>query len=80
MATLEALRDRLAAEIDGCSARDLAALSRQLVQVTAELEDLAVPEEASVVDQLAVARANRLSGTDAAGATGTDGKRRRRGS
>lgn len=52
-ASLEALRDRLAGAIDDpdCPARDLAALSRQLVMVMAELDALPVPE-GSAVDTL----------------------------
>lgn len=57
---LEALRDRIAAEIEaGVPARDLAALSRQLVQITAELEDLKGPTERSAADELARRRASR---------------------
>lgn len=42
--TLRALRDRLAREIDETrSARDVAALSRQLTEVLAEIDDLAPP-------------------------------------
>lgn len=57
--SLIALRDRLAREIDKCSSpRDLAALSRQLVDV---LERLAAikPPTASKVDELAKKRARR---------------------
>jgi hypothetical protein len=44
LATLRALRDRLAKEIDETrSARDVAALSRQLTEVLAEIEALAPP-------------------------------------
>jgi len=47
--TLEALRDRIARTIDSPKtlARDLAALSRQLVQITAEIDDLRKPAAAS---------------------------------
>ena len=57
---LEALRDRLAAEIDACeSARDLAALSRQYVDVTTRLDDLSADskQEGTVLDELAKRRA-----------------------
>lgn len=45
LATLEALRDRIARAIDSPKtlARDLAALSRQLVQITAEIDELKKP-------------------------------------
>lgn len=61
MATLRALRDRLAAEIDTCPpARDLAALSRQLTLVLAEIGD--VPAEGgSFLDELERRRQDRIS-------------------
>jgi hypothetical protein len=44
--TLRALRDRLARELDlTASARDVAALSRQLTDVLQQIEDLTDPEE-----------------------------------
>lgn len=43
---LRALRDRLADDIDKTrSARDVAALSRQLTEVLEQIDDLAPPEE-----------------------------------
>ncbi len=49
---LEALRDRIAAEVEaGVPARDLAALSRQLRDITAELADLK-PKEVSALDRI----------------------------
>lgn len=57
---LEALRDRLAAEIDACeSARDLAALSRQYVDVATRLDELSADtkQEGTVLDELAKRRA-----------------------
>lgn len=45
-AGLEALRDRLATAIDNCdSGRDLAALSRQFVDVTEKLEQIKPAEK-----------------------------------
>lgn len=46
LATLEALRDRIARSVDSPKtlARDLAALSRQLVQITAEIDELRKPK------------------------------------
>jgi hypothetical protein len=59
-AVLAALRDRLAAEIDdeNTCARDIAALSRQLVDVLARLAVMSTPK-VRTVDQLAKKRANR---------------------
>jgi hypothetical protein len=58
-ATLTSLRDRLAREIDQSDcARDIAALSRQLVDVMARIEAITKPK-VSAVDQLAKKRANR---------------------
>jgi hypothetical protein len=65
-ATLVALRDRLATAIDECEPKDLAALSRQLVAVTAEIDDLAEPEGGTLADQLAARRAARVADADAA--------------
>jgi hypothetical protein len=75
---LLALRDRLAAKADEVelSGTELAAVSRQLVLVTAEIAELTEPEELSVVDQLSAKRAARLAGTDAA--LGPAEKRQRR--
>lgn len=56
--TLRVLRDRIAASIDACeSDRDLAALSRQLTDVLAQIAELA-PEvkEVSPLDELASRR------------------------
>jgi hypothetical protein len=59
LAALTALRDRLARAIDESdSARDIPALSRQLVDVMARIESIAKPK-VSAVDQLAKKRANR---------------------
>jgi hypothetical protein len=45
-ALLVALRDRIAGAIsDGCAARDLASLSRRLLEVSRELADLDVRRE-----------------------------------
>lgn len=56
--TLEALRDRLASAIDkGPEPRDLAALSRRLEVVLAELDGLRVPgRKETVADALAARR------------------------
>lgn len=50
---LEALRDKIAAEIDGdCHPRDLAALSRRLVDIAEQLDAMS-----DAVDDIAVAAA-----------------------
>lgn len=60
LATLRALRDKLAAEIDTCeSGRDLAALSRQLTLVLGEIADLSPTAEVDVVDEIAARRNHR---------------------
>ena len=44
-ATLECLRDELAESIDRCeSGRDMAALSKRLIEVMDELDGIAAPE------------------------------------
>lgn len=61
--TLQALRDKLAHEIDTCgSGRDLAALSRQMTLVLAEIAELAPTDEVDVVDEIAARRNARRSG------------------
>lgn len=58
-AGLEALRDRLAEQIDGCdSARDVAALSARLIEVLSQLDALesAVESERVRVSPLSAAR------------------------
>lgn len=68
LATLTALRDRLAAEVDRCNnGRDLAPLSRQLTLILARIAELAPPTEVSIVDQLAARRAARIADSDAPG-------------
>lgn len=47
IATLVALREKIAVEIDDCtSLRDLASLSKRLMEILCELEDLGVGESA----------------------------------
>ena len=51
---LEALRDKLARSIDACeSGRDIAALSKRLIEVAAELDALPNPNKAKNPVQLA---------------------------
>src|SRR5690606_13284053 len=62
--TLRALRDRRAVAIDGGeSMRDLAALSRELADVVAQIGALDPPEaEVSPADEVAQRRARRRAG------------------
>lgn len=63
-ATLVALRDRLADEVDRCdSARDLPALARQLAAVLEQIDSLPSGVEVSAADEIAQRRAARRSGT-----------------
>jgi hypothetical protein len=71
--SLKALRDRLAAEIDQCrSPRDLAALSRQYIEVLDRLTEVAQPpapaaddsgKPMSIADEIAARRAARQANT-----------------
>lgn len=62
LATLEALRDRLATEIDTCdSKRDVAALSQRLMDVLAQIEMLRKPSEEKVTP---LAEVLRLAGAN----------------
>jgi hypothetical protein len=68
---LEAIRDRLARDLDMAPAAVSAQLAAQLRATSAELDALPAPEETSVLDQIAARRAARraaaLSGDAAAG-------------
>lgn len=61
IAALQALRDRLAQELDGCeSSRDVAALASRLQSVLAELDTIAPPIGAETpLDVLRARRAER---------------------
>lgn len=49
---LEALRDQIAKQIqDGVAARDLASLSKRLVDISVELEELSAQEEDDDIDE-----------------------------
>lgn len=51
---LEALRDRIAADIDaGVAARDLASLSKRLLDISKELDDLAAAEDGDEISEAA---------------------------
>ncbi len=56
---LEAIRDRLAAELEDAEGREVAALARELRATLLELEGLPSKREESPVDDLAARRANR---------------------
>lgn len=51
--TLEALRDKVASSIQDCdSGRDVAALSKRLMEIMAELESLPKPADADELAEL----------------------------
>ena len=57
-ASLEALRDLLAGQIEGCdSGRDVAALSARLLDVLARLDALPAAVKGTVLDEVAERRA-----------------------
>lgn len=58
-ASLEAIRDRLATELEVAIGRDVAALSKQLSDTIRELDSLPPAKGVTRVDQLAAARKNR---------------------
>ena len=78
LAALESLRDLLAAEIDaGPAPRDLAALSRQLTDVLAQIEQLAPPEKKGTpLDELAKRRAGRGAAAPGASRAARQAQRR----
>lgn len=60
LATLEALRDRLASEIDDCdSKRDLAALALRLTDVLEQIDELDARRPGGAADEIARRRRER---------------------
>ncbi len=60
LATLEALRDRLAAEIDECQHRhDLASLALRLTDVLQQIDSMPQTQKVSRADEIAERRAAR---------------------
>lgn len=60
---LRALRDRIAADIDdGVPARDLASLSKRLLDISKELDDLATAEDGDDISEAAATPDEPLSG------------------
>lgn len=77
-ASLEAVRDRLAVEIDSGRAegRDVATLAKVLAETMRELDSLPVAGEVSPVDDLAAARtARRAAAQEPKRAAGGDKRR-----
>ncbi|MDN4162950.1 hypothetical protein [Nocardioides abyssi] len=54
-----ALRNRLAEEIETASSRDLAALSKQMTDVLAQIEAMPVADATSAADEIAKRREER---------------------
>jgi len=59
--TLEAIRDKLAADMDVAPPAVSAQLAGQLVKVLAELAELGNPQKVSALDELANRRKDRLA-------------------
>jgi hypothetical protein len=57
--SLEAVRDRLAAELETAEGRDVASVAKELRETIRELDNLPLGEGVSGVDQLANRRASR---------------------
>lgn len=56
---LEAIRDRLAAELEVAGGREVASVAKELRETIRELDSMPLPEGDSGVDQLAKKRAAR---------------------
>jgi hypothetical protein len=76
LASLRAVRDKLAGELEQAPGREAAPLAKELRAVLAEIDSMAPPEEGSRFDELAARRANRLA--DAEDSPGAGRKRGRR--
>jgi len=61
VATLEAMRAKLAADMDEAPATVVAQIAARLQAVLAELDELATPTKASTLDDLEKRRADRLA-------------------
>jgi hypothetical protein len=75
---LEAIRDRLAAELAGDDCPNVPAVAKQLVDVLERLSAIQPPEE-STVDDIAAQRAKRRRSTSAPDAPAGAAKQRPRG-
>jgi len=64
---LEGLRGKLIAASEVAEAKELPAVSRELRQVLAELEDLKDVNGSGIADELDKQRARRLAGSEASG-------------
>ncbi|MFF0469342.1 hypothetical protein ACFYPX_18160 [Micromonospora zamorensis] len=60
--SLEAIRDKLAAELDDAFGRDAATIAKELTSVIREIDTLPVGGAESILDQLAKKRAARRAG------------------
>ena len=78
-ATLVALRDKLAFEIDDAPSTVVAQLAGQLSKVLAELDGLAEPGKVSSLDELEKRRADRLATAEPAVPAGRPSRQRRSG-
>ena len=71
---LEAMRDRLAADMENCSPMVVAQIAGRLQDVARELDSIPHSTEESKSDELATARANRRAKASAIGGAATGGK------
>jgi hypothetical protein len=66
LASLEALRDRLADELEKCdSKRDIAALAQRLTDVLDKIDEIPTTKQGSAADEIAERRAARGRGSAA---------------
>ena len=76
--TLEAMRDKLARDMDDAPPAVVAQIAGRLSAVMVELAELGNPEKVSTLDELADKRKNRLSEAGVPDAAGAQGRQRGR--
>lgn len=77
VATLEAMRDKLAADMDAAPPTVTAQLAARLQAVLAELAEIAAPKKVSSLDELDARRAARLAAAGVAEAPRRQARQRR---
>jgi hypothetical protein len=79
-AALEAMRDKLARDMDDAPPAVVAQIAGRLAAILAEIDGLAVTGERDLADELKQRRLDRIAATKSAASAERSGKQRRKGS
>jgi Na+(H+)/acetate symporter ActP len=79
-AALEAMRDKLARDMDDAPPAVVAQIAGRLAAILAEIDGLAVTGERDLADELKQRRLNRIAATKSAASAERSSKQRRKGS